>query len=204
MDKATHWNTVYERKGDGEMSWFESLPAVSLALLESAGLRPDSCVLDVGGGDSRLVDALLARGLQCLAVLDISAAALDRARARLGTAAATPLWIQADVTGAWTVNPMDIWHDRAVFHFLTEPGDRLRYRRHLEATLHVGGHAIIATFAPEGPETCSGLKVARYSPETLAVELGDRFVLAESRRHSHSTPWGTAQAFQYSRFVLRH
>ena len=195
---------MYERKSEREMSWFEPSPSVSLALLESAGLRPDTCVLDVGGGDSHLVDALLARGLHCLAVLDISAAALDRARARLGAAAGTPLWIQADVTGEWTLTPIDIWHDRAVFHFLTEAGDRARYRRHLEATLNVGGHAIIATFAPEGPETCSGLKVARYSPETLAVELGNRFVLAESRRHSHSTPWGTAQAFQYSRFVRRH
>jgi hypothetical protein len=172
--------------------------------MEVAGLSAETCVLDVGGGDSRLVDILAARGLDCLAVLDVSNAALERARARLGHAADVPTWIAADVTGDWSLKPMDIWHDRAVFHFLTEPDDRARYLGHLRGTLKRDGSAIIATFALDGPTTCSGLPVARYSPESLAVELGDGFRLAESVPHIHQTPWGTPQSFQYSRFVHVH
>lgn len=204
MERTAHWNHVYTTKAETEVSWFEVLPATSLEMLEAAGLTDDSCVLDVGGGDSHLVDALAARGLDCLAVLDISRAALDRARARLGAAASTPIWIEADVTGRWTLKPMDIWHDRAVFHFLTAPADRERYKAHLRETLKPGGAAIVATFAPDGPEKCSGLPVQRYSPETLAAELGPAFELVEARRHAHATPWGTHQSFQYSRFRRLH
>ena len=143
-------------------------------MMEAAGLTADTCVFDVGGGDSRLVDALVARGIDCLAVLDISGGALERARARLGRAAATPVWIEADVAGHWSLKPMDIWHDRAVFHFLVEAEDRSRYCAHLRHTLKAGGTAILATFAPDGPERCSGLPVRRYSPETLSTELAGR------------------------------
>jgi len=173
-------------------------------MMEAAGLSTGTCVVDVGGGDSRLVDILAARGLACLAVLDVSDAALDRARARLGDAADVPTWIAADVTGEWSLKPMDIWHDRAVFHFLTVPDDRARYLAHLRRTLKRDGSAIIATFALDGPTTCSGLPVARYSPESLAAELGAGFRLAESVPHIHQTPWGTSQSFQYSRFVRVH
>jgi trans-aconitate methyltransferase len=138
--------------------------------------------------------------MNCLAVLDVSAAALHRAQARLGAAATIPVWIEADVTGEWTVQPMDVWHDRAVFHFLTDIRDRCRYLSHLRDALKVNGTAIIATFAPDGPERCSGLSVARYSPESLAAILGPGFTLVDSRRHIHHTPWGTTQPFQYSRF----
>lgn len=198
MERAAHWNHVYTTKTEHEVSWSEVSPATSLALLDAAGLRTDSCVLDVGGGDSHLVDALVARGLTCLAVLDISGAALARARARLGPAADVPVWIEADITGHWTLKPMDIWHDRAVFHFLTAPEDRMRYTDRLLETLTPRGSAIIATFAPDGPENCSGLPVRRYSPESLAAELGPRFALVESRPHVHTTPWGSTQSFQYS------
>lgn len=198
MERAAHWDHVYTTKAGDDVSWFEALPALSLELLDAAGLRPDSCVLDVGGGDSHLVDALLARGLGCLAVLDISGAALARARARLGPAAEVPVWIEADVTGNWTLKPMDFWHDRAVFHFLTAPEDRNRYRARLLETLTPRGSAIIATFGPGGPEKCSGLPVQRYSPESLALELGPRLRLVESRLHLHTTPWGRTQSFQYS------
>jgi hypothetical protein len=204
MERAAHWNRVYTTKAEQEVSWFELLPAVSLEMLESAGMTAESCVLDVGGGDSHLVDALAARGLDCLAVLDVSGAALDRAKARLGSAARTPIWIEADVTGDWTLKPMDIWHDRAVFHFLTTPDDRARYRHHLLQTLKRGGSAIIATFALDGPEKCSGLPVARYAPEQLAGELGPAFELRDARPHVHTTPWGSTQSFQYSRFVRTH
>jgi SAM-dependent methyltransferase len=198
MTRESHWNAIHSTKGD-DVSWFEAVPAVSLRMLEASGLNSDSCVLDIGGGDSRLVDALAARGLTCLAVLDVSRAALERARERLGSAPV--IWLETDVTGDWTLKPMDVWHDRAMFHFLIEPDDRARYVAHLRATLKVGGTAIIATFALDGPEKCSGLPVRRYSPDSLATELGEEFRLDEARPHRHLTPWGTAQSFQYSRFT---
>jgi SAM-dependent methyltransferase len=201
MERAAHWNRVYTTNTEHEVSWFEPLPAISVEMLEAAGMTVDSCVIDVGGGDSHLVDALAARGLECLAVLDVSGAALDRAKTRLGEAAKTPIWIEADVTRDWALKPMDIWHDRAVFHFLTTPEDRARYKRHLTETLKPGGNAIIATFALEGPEKCSGLPVQRYSPERLAEELGPAFALRDARAHVHTTPWGSTQSFQYSRLL---
>ena len=201
MQRKEHWERVYTTKGEGDVSWFEALPALSIEMLEAAGLSRDTCVLDVGGGDSRLVDHLAARGLECLAVLDVSGAALQRARARFAGRAAVPVWIESDVTADWSLKPMDVWHDRAVFHFLTAPDDRARYVARLRGVLKVGGAAIIATFAPEGPERCSGLPVARYSPESLAEALGEGLTLVESRPHVHVTPSGAAQAFQYSRFI---
>lgn len=203
MDRHTHWNQVYTTKGERDVSWFEALPAISLEMLDAAGMTTESCVLDVGGGDSHLVDALAERGLDCLAVLDISGAALERARTRMGSAAQVPVWIEADVTSDWTLRPMDIWHDRAVFHFLTTPEDRARYKRHLLDTLKPGGAAVVATFAPDGPETCSGLPVKRYSPEQLAAELGPTFELRDARAHVHTTPWGSSQSLQYSRLQRR-
>ena len=200
MDRKQHWETVFSRRPEGELSWFESLPATSIRLLEAAGLNAHTCVLDVGGGDSHLVDHLAARGLDCLAVLDISEAALARARSRLGPAASVPIWLEADVSGEWSLKPMDIWHDRAVYHFLTAVQDRQRYLFHLLQTLKPGGSAILATFALDGPERCSGLPVMRYSPETLSTELGPELSLVESIRHLHTTPWGTSQSFVYCRF----
>jgi SAM-dependent methyltransferase len=201
VQRKEHWERIYSSKGEGDLSWFETLPHVSLELLDHAGIGRDSCVLDVGGGDSRLIDHLAGRGMDCLAVLDVSGAALNRAQARLGGAANVPVWIEADVTGDWTLKPMDVWHDRAVFHFLTDPADRARYVGHMREILKVNGSAIIATFALDGPEKCSGLPVARYSAASLAATLGHGYALLEYRRHMHRTPWGTAQAFQYSRFV---
>lgn len=204
MQRADHWNRVYATKTEQEVSWFEPLPAISLEMLDAAGMTAESCVLDVGGGDSHLVDALAARGLDCLAVLDVSGAALDRAKARLGRAADTPIWIEADVTREWSLKPMDIWHDRAVFHFLTTADDREHYLQHLLDTLKPGGSAVIATFALDGPEKCSGLPVQRYSPEQLAAQLGPAFELREARPHVHTTPWGSTQSFQYSRLARVH
>ena len=201
MNRTDHWQRVHTTKSGRQVSWFEETPAVSLPHLEPAGMKAGSCVLDVGGGDSPLVDILLARGLRCLAVLDVSGVALERARQRLGPLQDVPQWIEADVTGAWTVQPMDIWHDRALFHFLTAADDRDRYGQHLCDTVKTGGAAIIATFAPDGPETCSGLPVCRYSPDALARELPTGFELVESLAHLHRTPWGATQSFQYSRFA---
>jgi hypothetical protein len=204
VDVRRHWEHVYATKGERDVSWFEALPTVSLRMLDAAGLSRETCVIDVGGGDSRLVDVLMARGLDCLAVLDVSGAALERARTRLGELANTPTWIEANVASDWSLKPMDIWHDRAVFHFLTDAGDRARYRAHLLKTLKLNGSAIIATFAPDGPESCSGLPVVRYSPAMLSDELGADFRLVESEPYVHHTPSGTAQPFQYSRLLRVH
>lgn len=200
MNPKDHWQQVFSTKGEKDVSWYEALPAMSLQMMESAGLGPETCVLDVGGGDSRLVDALASRGLDCLAVLDVSEAALHRAQERLGDLAGAFTWIESDVTAAWSLKPMDIWHDRAAFHFLATAEERARYRTHLLETVKPGGAVIIATFALDGPERCSGLPVARYSAETLASELGTEFTLVEARRHEHQTPWGATQPFVYARF----
>jgi hypothetical protein len=198
MNSKQHWDTVYATKGERDVSWFEPSPDVSLAMIEAAGLTHDTCVIDIGGGESRLVDALVERGVTCVAVLDVAREALLRAQTRLGDKASEVAWIQADVTGAWSWKDVDIWHDRAVFHFLTERADRERYKARLAEMLKGRGFAIIASFALDGPEKCSGLPVNRYSPETLASELGGEFVLVDSRCHTHTTPWGATQAFQYS------
>ncbi len=158
-------------------------------------------MIDIGGGDSRLVDHLVARGLPCVTVLDVSAAALARARARLGGQADRVRWIEADVTGPWTAPPVDVWHDRAVFHFLTETEDRRRYVAHLRDIVKPGGTVIIGTFAPDGPERCSGLPVCRYDAAGIGAELGGGFTLAETVTDSHRTPAGAVQAFSFSRFL---
>jgi SAM-dependent methyltransferase len=204
MERRAPWNTVYETKGEQQVSWFEALPALSLQMIEAAGLNTETCVLDVGGGDSQLVDQLTARGLECLAVLDVSGAALHRAQARLGPKAGIPTWIEADVAGEWSLKPMDIWHDRAALHFLTGSADRARYVERLYRTLKSGGSAIIATFAVDGPEMCSGLPVVRYSPDSLAGLLGLDLELIEAVQHMHTTPLGSQQSFQYSRFRRIH
>jgi hypothetical protein len=203
MTVKQHWDMVYATKGERDLSWFEPSPEVSLAMIDATGLTPDTCVIDIGGGESRLVDALVEHGVTCLAVLDVAREALLRAQTRLGEKAADVAWIQADVTGVWSWKDVDVWHDRAVFHFLTERADRDRYKMRLAEMLKRGGSAIIATFALEGPAKCSGLPVIRYSPETLTSELGEGFVLVDSRRHLHTTPFGTMQAFQYSSFRRR-
>jgi len=201
MDRQSHWQHVYTAKGDRDVSWFQESPDISLRLIEAAGLGLDTCVLDVGGGASRLVDTLLAMGVGCVCVLDIAAEALTRAQARLGPDGGRVKWIVADVTGEWAANPVDIWHDRAAFHFLTDASDRADYLAQLRRHLKPGGTAIIATFGPDGPEKCSGLPVVRYSPETLAAELGPDFTLVESVPELHRTPSGKIQAFLYARFL---
>lgn len=204
MSRESHWDAIYRAKEERDLSWFEGLPAISLAMVEAAGLTADTCVIDVGGGESRLVDALLAKGLHCLAVLDVSAEALRCTQTRVGAPSDLVTWIEADVTGNWQLKPMDIWHDRAVFHFLTDSEDRNRYLARLRGTLKLHGHAIIATFAPDGPATCSGLPVVRYSPETLVAEFGADFSVVEARSYRHVTPAGAEQSFQYSRLLRLH
>jgi SAM-dependent methyltransferase len=198
-----HWETVYSQKGEQEVSWFQEAPEPSLELIARTGATPQSEVIDIGGGASHLADALLARGFNHVSVLDLSEAALAKARARLGADAARVRWITADVTTWHPDARYDVWHDRAAFHFLTEPAAQRAYVERLKLALGAGGHAIIATFALDGPEKCSGLPVARHSAETIAALLGAEFALVDTRRHEHTTPWGSVQKFQFSTFERR-
>jgi trans-aconitate methyltransferase len=200
MDQKLHWEEVYRQKAEDAVSWFQPRPELSLDLIRASGLVPDDPIIDVGGGASRLVDALLAAGVRDITVLDIADAALDKARKRLGASAAQVHWLTADVTHWRPERKYRLWHDRAVFHFLTEAADRAAYRHALESALAPGATAIIASFAPDGPERCSGLPVQRYSPDTLAAELGPAFQLIDRRDEEHMTPASKVQRFQYSVF----
>ncbi|WP_439365332.1 class I SAM-dependent methyltransferase [Bradyrhizobium sp. DASA03005] len=199
-DRSTHWDHVYATKGEAEVSWYQDSPATSLAMIRGAGSDRDAAIIDIGGGASRLVDALLQDGYRDVAVLDLSANALEAAKKRIGQAASTVDWIVADATTWRPARTYDVWHDRAAFHFLTDPRDRAAYVERLRSTIKPGGHVIIATFAPDGPEKCSGLPVQRHDSASLAAELGPDFELVETRSETHHTPWGSSQAFQFSRF----
>jgi SAM-dependent methyltransferase len=198
--RKSHWETVYTTKGETEVSWFQENPAPSLELIELARPTPESAIIDIGGGASRLVDSLLARAFSQVTVLDISQAALEAAKARLGERARRVQWVVADVTQWTPPQSYAIWHDRAAFHFLTDAADRSAYVARLKQAVRPGGHVIIGTFAIDGPEKCSGLPVNRYDAAGLARELGEGFELMESRRQDHSTPWDSTQRFQFSMF----
>ena len=192
-----HWQQVYTGKAADEVSWFQATPVASLEALERLGASSDHSLIDVGGGASSLVDELLDRGWSDLAVLDISASALDKSRQRLGDRSGRVEWIVSDITRWSPGRTYDIWHDRAVFHFLTDAGDRAAYREALKAALGPDGAVIMATFALDGPERCSGLEVRRYDPEGMAAELGPGFELVEHWTERHVTPAGKGQAFTW-------
>lgn len=198
-----HWENVYASKAETEVSWYQEYPTPSLELIAATGVAPSSAIVDVGGGTSHLVDALLEKGFQDITVLDLSEAALLRSKARLGTRAHYAHWVVADVTMWQPPRSYDIWHDRAAFHFLNEERDRTAYVTCLAKALKPHGHAIMATFAPDGPERCSGLPVVRYDADSLAQILGDGFELIETPRHAHRTPSGMEQRFQFSLFRRR-
>ncbi len=198
-----HWDDVYGARSEDALTWFEATPAVSLDLVRDH-LQPGAPFIDIGAGASRLVDVLLDAGFGPLTVLDLSAAALAVSRQRLGPRADAVQWIAADITAWQPERGYAVWHDRAVFHFLTAAEDRAGYARALAQALRPGGTAIIATFEDDGPEMCSGLPVVRYAPEELAQELDrllpGRFEMRDARRHMHVTPKGNRQSFQYSVF----
>ncbi len=202
-DRKAHWEAVYEQKDEAEVSWFQESPALSIELIGALAPRPDASIIDVGGGASRLVDELVRRGHRDVTVLDLSQAALQASQKRLGAQAADVAWIAADVTDWRPARTYDLWHDRAAFHFLTAPEDRVRYVARLTQALAPGGRAIIATFALDGPEKCSGLPVVRYDAAALGEALGEAFAWVETREHRHSTPWGSPQLFQFSVFRRR-
>ena len=200
FNRQNHWQNVYTEKGEFQVSWFQERPAVSLQLLEAIGVKPGSTIIDIGGGASRLVDALLEKGYRDVTVLDLSESAVSIAKARLGQAAAAANWVVADVTQWEPQRNYDLWHDRAAFHFLTGAPDRAAYVDRLNKALRPGGHAIIGTFALDGPERCSGLPVVRYDAAQLSTTLGSSFELVEQHRDDHKTPWGAVQHFQFSVF----
>lgn len=200
MDRHAHWQKVYSEKTATAVSWHQPRPDVSLALIAMTGVPKDAAILDVGGGASTLVDHLLDQGRTALSVLDISEAALAQARTRLGSSAARVRWIATDVT-TWTPpQRFDLWHDRAVLHFLTTPRDQAAYAAALRAALKPGGWAIIAGFAPGGPRTCSGLEIVQHDAASLGALLGDGFTLTHTQDETHRTPWGAGQAFRYHLF----
>jgi ubiquinone/menaquinone biosynthesis C-methylase UbiE len=198
MDTKAHWEHVYRTRNLEEVSWHQRTPGLSLDLIRRAAPDLRARIIDVGGGTSSLVDHLLRDGYSQITVLDVSEAALRHAQHRLGAAAQAVTWIEADVRAADLPEAaFDVWHDRAVFHFLTEEPDRQLYVAQTRRAVRPGGHLIVATFADDGPTRCSGLPVARYSAEELSREFGDAFQLVENVRERHVTPSGVQQPFIY-------
>jgi len=185
------------------VSWFQESPEISLDLIRATGMSADASIIDSGGGASRLVDALIGAGYRTITVLDLSEKALATSKARLGVRGVGVNWVVADVTTWQPSQTYDVWHDRAAFHFLTDPDDRAAYAECVRKAVRPGGHVIIGTFALDGPERCSGLPVVRHNAGSLGQMLGSCFALVESRRHDHQTPGGAIQRFQFSRFQRR-
>ena len=201
-DRAAHWQRIYEERASDELSWTEAAPAASLALIDEAGLPANAAIVDVGGGTSKLAAALLDRGYSDVTVTDISEAALERMMVELDENASRVSWIETDIRNYDFGRHFDLWHDRALFHFMVEATDRDGYLATLDRSLCPDGHLIIATFGPEGPTECSGLQVRRYDAESLRTTLGDDFELVSSRLTEHRTPSGRSQQFLYAH--LRH
>ena len=198
MTNKAHWENVYQTKAVDEVSWYRPHLEVSLGLIAHATPDKGSAVIDVGGGEATLVDDLVARGYIDVTVLDISPAAIEVAKGRLGAAAASVHWVTGDITTVeLEAARYDVWHDRAVFHFLTSADDRAAYVRQVARAVKLGGHVIVATFGPDGPEKCSGLDVVRYDAENLHGEFGPGFRLLDSVTELHETPWGAPQQFMY-------
>jgi len=203
FDRKKHWEQVYGNKSPDETSWFQREPRLSLSMIANTGFGPEASVIDIGGGASLLVDHLLDRGYRDLSVLDISLAAQGQASQRLGERAEQIEWIEADVTTFNPVRRYDIWHDRAAFHFLISDRDRRSYVDVLRNSLAPGGQAIIATFAPGGPEKCSGLDIVQYDSGKLGRELGAEFMLQEQEEETHITPANRQQLFCFFRYRRR-
>ncbi len=201
MNRKKHWETVYETKAPTEFSWYQLHPSKSLQLIKETAADRKASIIDVGGGASTLVDHLLEVGFANLTVFDLSAKALATSKQRLGKQAERVNWVEGDVTNALLPEASyDIWHDRAAFHFLTDEQDREQYRKGLARALRPKGSLIVATFASDGPERCSGLDVVRYSVKSLQQEFGDDFQLMDSAEEKHQTPFGKEQKFIYCCF----
>jgi 2-polyprenyl-3-methyl-5-hydroxy-6-metoxy-1,4-benzoquinol methylase len=204
LGRQAHWENVYTTKDEQAVSWFQERPDISLDLIRATGVNASASIIDIGGGASRLVDALIDGGFKAVTVLDLSEKALATSKARLGTNGAHVQWVAADVTKWEPSQTYDVWHDRAALHFLTETADQAAYAERVQKAVRPGGHVIIGTFAPDGPERCSGLPVVRHDATTLEKMLGLSFEMIESRPHDHQTPAGVTQRFQFSRFRRTH
>jgi ubiquinone/menaquinone biosynthesis C-methylase UbiE len=201
MPSKEHWERVYETKATDAVSWFQPRAERSLRLIRETGVPRDAAIIDVGGGTSTLVDELLRQGYSKLTVLDLSAAALAKSKERIGEQVGRVTWIEADITQATLPEvTYDVWHDRAAFHFLTDPHQRQAYVRAALRSIKPGGHVIVATFAEDGPMKCSGLPVQRYCAETLHEEFGEAFTLIRHVNEAHQTPFDTVQEFMYCYF----
>lgn len=198
MNRQQHWDNVYTTKAHDEVSWYRDHLDNSLQMILDTGVDKDAAVIDVGGGSSTLVDDLLVNGFIDVSVLDISGVAIAKSKERLGSQAEKVNWLEADITEVvLPQNKFDVWHDRAVFHFLTDAEDRRKYVEQVMRSLKVGGHIIVASFGLEGPKKCSGLDVVRYDPETMHNEFGEQFRPINNVRETHQTPFGTTQEFIY-------
>ena len=202
-ERKEHWERIYSAKAPEAVSWYQREPVLSLQLIQNSSLRKDDPIIDVGGGASVLVDHLLEQGYTRLAVLDISSTSLAYARYRLGERARDVEWFTTDVTAFVPPHQFALWHDRAVFHFLTEAEDRKKYVAVLKQTLRPGGYLILAAFALHGPTKCSGLDVVQYDAEKLLKELGDQFVIVEERNETHVTPDRKEQLFSWFHLVRK-
>lgn len=200
MGRQAHWQKIYETKGLGEVSWTQRTCTQSLEFIRRTGVPQNAPIIDIGGGASVLVDELLGLGYTDLTVLDVAGAALAVARTRLGDRAGRVHWLEQDITKGSLSRKYAVWHDRAVFHFLTEPGDREAYAKTLSVALQPGGFLIISTFAKDGPLKCSGLEIRRYDCEEIQAELGSSLVLVDRAKEDHVTPFGTTQKFSYCLF----
>ncbi len=207
MDRKAHWEKVYEQKDSESVSWFQPRPEISMQLIAAAGLPQDASIIDVGAGASTLVDHLLDEGFARITLLDIASSALEVTRERLAhrpdRAGGSVRYLSADVTQATFSEPFALWHDRAVFHFLTDAPDRAAYLERLHQGLQPDGTFIVATFAQDGPERCSDLLVQRYSLEELDAVLGDRFVRVAQQTEQHQTPAGKPQSFVYGVYLKK-
>ena len=203
MGSQHYWEHIYQTKSPRETSWYQPHLQTSLDWISVAAPDRSASILDVGGGESTLADDLLVLGYRNITVLDLSEAAIAKSRHRLGDSATQINWLVADITSAaLPPRSYDLWHDRAVFHFLTDPAQRRSYAQKLASSLKPAGHAIVATFGPEGPQKCSGLPTSRYDAESLFNELGPDFRIAKSAISDHLTPFGTTQQFLYCDFIL--
>jgi SAM-dependent methyltransferase len=203
MNRKEHWDQAYVARRAREVSWYQKFPALSLKMIQKSQASKDTPIMDVGGGASLLVDFLLEQGYQDISVLDISAIALNKARKRLGDRAPRVEWIEKDITSFEPERKYGLWHDRALFHFLTFEGDRDKYIQVLKKSLQPGGQVLISTFAIGGPNKCSGLDIVQYDAEKLKCELGGEFTLMEQEQVRHNTPAKKEQLFGFYRFI-RH
>lgn len=200
MSRKSHWEAIYAASSPEQLAWHQATPRLSLDMIAAAALPYMAAIIDVGGGASTLVDYLLDEGYLAVTVLDIAANALLAAQARLGPRAEDVIWIEGDILTTPLPQQYDLWHDRAVFHFLTNPGEQGQYIAAVRAGLKIGGHLVIAAFAPAGPAQCAGLDVVRCTPQTLGAQFGAGFHLVRSELHTHVTPWGSHQEFVFCHF----